>query len=108
MDIGQLKETCEKAVEVYGFNAQILMVFEEMFELGLSICKTIRHSNEKSNDAEKYIKKHDKLIDNIAEEIADNIIMKEQLVYIYDLKDQVEEYIDKKVSRLKSRLSKHT
>ncbi|CAM2952075.1 hypothetical protein HAHI6034_05625 [Hathewaya histolytica] len=83
------KEIYTKAIERYGLNAQIDMVFEEMSELQKELCK---------------FKRGKKTVDNIAEEIADVTIMLEQMQLAFDIKDKVQFQKDLKVKRLENRL----
>lgn len=82
---------CRKAMEVYGFPAQAAMVIEECSELTNAICKFRR--GRVSND-------------DIITEIADVIIMCEQLSYHFG-KEKVELEKERKLERLKERLSKY-
>ena len=75
-------ETYDKAREVYGLDAQILMAVEEMSELIKEICKRSRELNS---------------MENVAEEIADVTIMLEQMKYLLDLHDTVDRYMDANV-----------
>lgn len=79
---------CRKAMEIYGFPAQAAMVVEECSELTNAICKFRRVGN-----------------DDIITEIAD--VMCEQLSY-YLGKEKVELEKERKLERLKERLSKYT
>lgn len=80
-----MKDTTQKAVQVFGKDSQCKMAIEEMSELTKEICKNFRG---KPN------------IDRIAEEIADVKIMLEQLEIIYDCVDKVIEWQDFKLRRL--------
>jgi len=60
-----------KAIETWGVQLQLIMVFEECSELIKEICKWER-MKDNSN------------VDNILEEIADVEIMLEQLKYMFD------------------------
>jgi len=78
-----------KAIDVFGSGNQVIMVMEEMNELGKELCKTFRESGAP--------------IDNICEEIADVEIMLDQLKLIVGEKN-VTYYRKKKIKRLKERL----
>jgi NTP pyrophosphatase (non-canonical NTP hydrolase) len=83
---------CRKAMEIYGFPAQAAMVVEECSELTNAICKFRR--GRVGND-------------DIITEIADVMIMCEQLSYYFG-KEKVELEKERKLERLKERLSKYT
>lgn len=87
----EVHEVCRSAIEHYGAEPQKLMVMEEMSELQKELCKNSRG--------------HDNHI-NIAEEIADVLIMLEQMVILYDCAEQVEDWHKVKVARLKKRIGK--
>jgi len=67
------------------------MVMEEMSELQKELCKNSRGKDNRLN---------------IAEEIADVLIMLEQMVILYDCAEQVEDWHKVKVARLKKRIGK--
>ena len=83
------REIFLKAIDVFGSGNQVIMVMEEMNELGKELCKTFRESGAP--------------IDNICEEIADVEIMLDQLKLIVGEKN-VTYYRKKKIKRLKERL----
>ena len=85
-----------KALETYGEEAQITMVFEEMAELQKALCKYLRKPYPK--DIEIY--------SNIAEEIADVEIMLEQMKLLFEIESAVEKFETMKVDRLKERLNR--
>ena len=60
----------EKALAYYGPEAQIKMLYEEMAELQLAVCKNGRGADN---------------LDNIAEEIADVGIMLDQMRLLFDV-----------------------
>lgn len=82
----------KKAIETYGFPTQAAMVVEECSELINAICKFRRG---RVGD------------DDIITEIADVMIMCEQLSYYFG-KEKVELEKERKLERLKERLSKYT
>lgn len=84
------KEIYAKALETWGEEAQIAMVFEEMAELQKELCKALR--GKKRTDA-------------IAEEIADVEIMLEQMKLHFGVDGDVENYKVCKLERLKNRLA---
>ena len=83
------KQIYELACQEYGIDAQVVIAIEEMSELTKELCKNMRGSNNSSN---------------LAEEIADVTIMMEQLRLIYDINDEVCNYMDVKIQRLQDRL----
>lgn len=83
------KTILRQALDTYGAEAQTLMVFEEMSELQKALCK---HARGKDNR------------ENIAEEIADVLIMLDQMMLLYSCKESVKRYRDEKIKRLAERL----
>lgn len=93
----QLK-VLEKAREVYGDNAQILVAIEELLELACVLAKFPRYDDK--NEARAGLK--DKAVD----EIADVVIILDHVQKIFDVDDRlIAERIQKKVSRLDRWLS---
>lgn len=84
-----------KAIETYGEEAQITMVFEEMAELQKALCKYLR----KEHTMNKI-----ELLPSIVEEIADVEIMLEQMKLLFGINNEVENFKVFKVDRLKERL----
>lgn len=82
------------AIEVFGEDAQILMVFEEMAELQKELCKWMRNGNSVE------------LTHNIAEEIADVEIMLDQMKLIFDCAGLSQGYRREKTARLAGRIEK--
>lgn len=82
------------AIEVFGEDAQILMVFEEMAELQKELCKWLRGN---TDAAERY---------RIAEEIADVEIMLAQMKLLFDNRGLVLNYRREKTARLAGRIEK--
>lgn len=89
-DISKNEEVYQKAIKTYGLTTQVDMVFEEMSELQKELCKWKRGEN---------------TITNIAEEIADVIIMLEQMQLAFNIKKEVEIQKEFKIKRLKERLN---
>lgn len=83
------KELYRIALETWGPDAQTVMVFEEMSELQKELCK---HARGKDNQ------------DHIAEEIADVLIMLEQMMILHNCEDLVFQYKQEKKNRLEKRL----
>lgn len=85
MDVNVLNE----AIETYGTDNQKVKCMEELSELSKEICKDIECIGDENH---------------IAEEIADSLIMIEQMILIYKNRDLVDKFIESKIERLKSRL----
>lgn len=85
----QHRDTLTKALETWGADAQMLMMFEEMSELQKELCKNARGADN---------------TDHIAEEIADVQIMLEQMIILHDVERKVEEYKYAKIRRLSDRI----
>lgn len=83
------EELLRRALDTYGADAQTTMVFEEMAELQKELCKHARGSDNKAH---------------IAEEIADCLIMLEQMQLLFDIRDDVSRIAVAKLARLKERL----
>lgn len=77
------------ALDTFGPEAQVLMVFEEMAELQKELCKNGRAKDNR---------------DHIAEEIADVLIMLEQMMLLHDCKELVTAYKAVKLQRLERRI----
>ena len=84
-----LTATLKLALDTYGAEAQTLVAFEEMAELEKELCK---HARGRDNR------------DAIAEEIADVLIMLEQMMLLHDCKDAVADFRLRKIKRLAERL----
>ncbi|QUO37550.1 hypothetical protein KFE19_14420 [Dysosmobacter sp. Marseille-Q4140] len=83
------KDLYRMALSTYGPDAQTVMVFEEMAELQKELCKHARGSLNR---------------ESIAEEIADVLIMLEQMIVLHDCEDSVFRYKQEKKCRLEKRL----
>lgn len=83
------KTICEVAIKSYGEYAQETMLFEEMAELQNAICK---------------VRRNRATADDVCEEIADVIIMCNQMALIYG-KEKVDVQIQHKLLRLAKRLN---
>lgn len=79
------------ALDLWGWEAQTLMVMEEMSELQKELCK---HARGKDNR------------EAIAEEIADVRIMLDQMCILHDCTELAEEYELMKLDRLLCRIEK--
>ena len=89
------KEILQKAIDTYGVESQIDVCIEEMSELTKALMI------ERINDG-----LFEEDWEYVVEKIADVKIMIEQLVMMFDCKDEVEEQVKFKVYRLKNRLEK--
>lgn len=78
-----------RAIEHYGVNSQINMLFEEMSELQKELCKHLRGQTD---------------VKHIAEEIADVEIMLAQIKCIFKCSCEVRNWQKQKVNRLSDRL----
>ena len=88
-------EILKKAIKHYGSQNQMMQTMEELSELSVAISKCIRYPD----DIES--KQH------ITEEIADTLIMIDQLKIILDIKDyEINCYKDYKLNRLNKRIEK--
>ena len=86
--------TLKRAVETYGKDMQLTVAVEELSELIKEICKNKRGADN---------------IKNIIEELADCYIMMEQIAIIFDISNHaINEWVDKKITRLENRLSERS
>lgn len=84
----EFDEIIKRAIDTFGKDAQIQMLFEEMAELQNALCKLARNRG---------------TADQVCEEIADVMIMCLQMAHIYGTK-RVEQWANRKMIRLKDRL----
>lgn len=85
MTYGERERIYQKAIDTYGRLNQTVIAFEEMGELTKELSKNFRGVSNR---------------DAIAEEVADVIIMMEQLCMIYNIKEEVEVWKRRKLDRL--------
>ena len=78
-----------KALSKWGEANQSVVAIEELSECQKEICKQLRGTGN---------------MENMAEEIADSIIMLEQLQMIFSISNLVAQYMDAKIERLDSRI----
>lgn len=78
----------KRAIEKWGCSTQAVVAIEEMSELQKEICKHFRGADN---------------LDAMAEEIADVIIVLEQLQIMLGLNEKVEKMLDAKIFRLLGR-----
>ena len=88
MDEFYSKTVYEAAVHTFGKESQKLIAIEEMSELIKALSKDTRYPNDPE------------VLDNVAEEIADVLIMLDQLKLIFQCSDAVREHKRKKTKRL--------
>lgn len=74
-----------KAIETFNHKEQIIKVIEEMAELSKELAKEL---NDNGNE------------DNIREEIADVMIMMEQMVFLFDVKNEIAKWRENKLFKL--------
>ena len=91
MKAEEMSKTLAMAVDIYGTEAQIWMMIEEMSELGNALAKYQRGRVTK---------------EDVCEEIADVEIMCYQMAAIFGA-ENVTEILQAKMERLKRRLEKH-
>lgn len=77
---------------VYGKKPQLQILMEECAELIQAASKVLRN---------EYVPEH---IDHLVEEIADVLIMAEQITYLYDFYDVVDRQIEAKIQRQLQRI----
>lgn len=88
-------EVLNRAIEIYGYDNQVRMLFEEIAELQNAVCKYLRGRCDK------------KTKNNVIEEIADVFIIIEQFKIMFDLADDsIQEAINFKMNRLSERVEK--
>ena len=78
------------ALEKYGSEIQLIVALEELAELQQALCKNLRGNHNAAH---------------IAEEIADVEIMLEQLKLCFEIGDAVENWRERKLARLQSRIA---
>ena len=84
------KEICQKAVDSWGRDSQLLMLLEEMSELQKEVLKNMNRGQDNLKE--------------LSEETADVLILLERLIHIYNMSEQVEAQAQFKVNRLKGYL----
>lgn len=95
----------QAVINRYGEENQLDMAIEEMSELTKAICKYKRAVKERERDICCSTAKNVIFAKNdIMEEIADVLIMLEQLMMIFDCKQVVSAIASEKIRRLKERI----
>ena len=95
---GIQRSILKEAIRTFGESNQITVAIEEMSELTKELCKVKRMFAE----GEKYLSKE--TLNALSEEMADVLIMLEQLKFIFSNMVEVECFADKKINRLLSRI----
>ena len=85
------KKVYEDAIIRYGSHNQLVVAIEEMSELQKEICKHFRHEGK---------------FQDLIEEVADVSIMLEQIIFMFDIEDDVKKVMEEKIQRLERRLKK--
>lgn len=80
----------DEALKTYGMENQLIVAVEELSECQKEICKTLRDQPN--------------AVDHLAEEVANAIIMLEQVRRIFNIDDDVDWFMDRKVERLRLRI----
>ena len=97
----------QEAIDHYGEESQLDMAIEEMSELTKAICKYKRAVKERERDICCSTAKNVIFTENdIMEEIADVLIMLEQLMMIFNCKQVVSVIASEKIRRLKERIDR--
>lgn len=89
IDYEERKRVYTKALIAYGDRVQMIVAVEELAECQKEICKILRGGEN---------------FPHLAEEIADATIMLEQVRLMFNINDQVSDYMDAKIRRLDERL----
>ena len=87
----QRVEVYARALDHFGEENQLVVALEELSECQKEICKTLRGYCD---------------VNHLSEEIADSLIMLEQVIYIFGLECMVSREMDRKVKRLEDRISR--
>ena len=82
-------KTYTNALVAYGEEKQCIVAIEELSECQKEICKVLRGGED---------------FQHLAEEIADATIMLEQIIYFFDINEDVCQWMDSKIMRLDKKL----
>lgn len=85
----QRLQTYTNALSHYGEENQLTVALEELSECQKEICKFLRGYGNAGH---------------LAEEVADSLIMLEQVIYIFGIDEMVSQEMDRKIERLEKRL----
>ena len=94
--VEKYREHYKSFLDAWGYDAQALMVIEEMSELTKALCKYMRFNKENAPDEVK---------ENIKEEIADVLNTVEQMQLIFGEKE-IEKIRQEKIERTKTKIKK--
>lgn len=86
------REILGKAILTYGKETNTFWLLEEMAELQNELCKERRGRSNK---------------DKIAEEIADVLIMLQEIEIMFDCEEKVDKWREYKIDRLEKRIKEH-
>lgn len=92
IDFEARAQVYDRAIDTFGVEKQLVVAVEELSELQKEVCKALRFEDLQVNTH------------HMAEEIADVLIMAEQLQRIFGIGDLVKRYQNKKILRLVQRL----
>lgn len=100
----------QEAIDHYGEESQLDMAIEEMAELTKAICKYKRLKKSiasNSGSIDKRVVEWERYyvtLGDIKEEIADVLIMLEQMMMMFDCEQRVSAIVSEKIRRLKGRI----
>ena len=101
------KEAIKKIADTYGYDAQSRQLIEEMAELMVAVNKYHRKINTPLLSPSDYLELQ-RYIFNITEEMADTIIMIEQIKHLLTITDKnVDHIIEQKLNRQLERIEKN-
>lgn len=93
----ETRDLYNRAIERYGVGAQVMKAIEEFAELTQALCKA---SAAEGQAPERVAE----IADNLSEEMADALIMWEQLLLIFGNSEDVSDWLGRKKERLEARL----
>ena len=101
------KEAIKKIADTYGYDAQSRQLIEEMAELMVAVNKYHRKINTPLLSPSDYLELQHYIF-NITEEMADTIIMIEQIKHLLTITDKnVDHIIEQKLNRQLERIEKN-
>ena len=95
MNVERITKIITRAIDTYGYDAQLKMAIEEMSELTKAICKLWRADTEEE---------FERLLEDVAEETADVTIMVLQVASMAG-GEEVDRIMNEKLERLEARLN---
>lgn len=99
-----IKNEKQKIAEHFGETVQMQQLVEEMSELTKAICKYARLNGQGQPIADSVTK--DAVEANLVEELADVKLVLEQVIYLHDCKDKVENIMTEKIAKVNERIQK--